>query len=79
MKTDYTAAVAKLTRRDPPLRRLVRVVGPCTMGQGRTRRPHFAERPFRHIAHSRSLLSPWVSASILWQGDAPLKRLLRGR
>jgi DNA-3-methyladenine glycosylase II len=43
MKTDYTAAVAKLTRRDPPLRRLVRVVGPCTMGQGRTRRPHFAE------------------------------------
>jgi len=43
MKTDYTAAVAKLTSRDPPLRRLVRVVGPCTMGQGRTRRPHFAE------------------------------------
>ena len=43
MKTDYTAAVAALTRRDPELRKLVRVVGPCTMGDGRVRRPHFAE------------------------------------
>jgi len=43
VKTDYTEAVAALTRRDPALRKLVRVVGPCTMGQGRTRRPHFAE------------------------------------
>jgi DNA-3-methyladenine glycosylase II len=43
MKTDYTEAVAALTRRDPPLRKLVRVVGPCTMGWDRTRRPHFAE------------------------------------
>jgi DNA-3-methyladenine glycosylase II len=41
--TDYAPAVAALTRRDPALRALVRVVGPCTMGQGRTRRPHFAE------------------------------------
>ena len=43
MKRDYTAAVAALTRRDPALRKLVRVVGPCTMGWDRTRRPHFAE------------------------------------
>ena len=43
MKTDYTDAVAALTRRDPQLRALVRVVGPCTMGWDRTRRPHFAE------------------------------------
>ena len=43
MRTDYAPAVAALTRRDPQLRALVRVVGPCTMGQGRTRRPHFAE------------------------------------
>jgi len=43
VKTDYTEAVAALTRRDLALRKLVRVVGPCTMGQGRTRRPHFAE------------------------------------
>ena len=43
MSTDYAPAVAALTRRDPQLRALVRVVGPCTMGQGRTRRPHFAE------------------------------------
>ena len=43
MKADYTAAVADLTRRDPALRKLVRVVGPCTMGWDRKRRPHFAE------------------------------------
>jgi DNA-3-methyladenine glycosylase II len=43
MKTDYEAAVVQLTRRDVALRELVRVVGPCTMGSGRTRRPHFAE------------------------------------
>ncbi len=43
MKTDYTPAVAALTRKDPALRKLVRVVGPCTMGWDRTRRPHFAE------------------------------------
>jgi DNA-3-methyladenine glycosylase II len=43
VKADYGAAVAQLTRRDTALRELVRVVGPCTMGQGRTRRPHFAE------------------------------------
>ena len=43
MKPDYTEAVAQLTRRDRQLRALVDVVGPCTMGWGRTRRPHFAE------------------------------------
>ena len=43
MKTDYAPAVSALTRRDPQLRALVRVVGPCTMGWDRTRRPHFAE------------------------------------
>jgi DNA-3-methyladenine glycosylase II len=43
VKTDYTVAVARLTRRDPHLRALVKVVGPCTMGWDRTRRPHFAE------------------------------------
>ena len=43
MKTDYAPAVAALTRKDPQLRALVRVVGPCTMGWDRTRRPHFAE------------------------------------
>jgi len=43
VKADYTAAVADLTRRDPALRKLVRVVGPCTMGWDRKRRPHFAE------------------------------------
>jgi DNA-3-methyladenine glycosylase II len=43
VKADYAPAVATLTRRDPALRALVRVVGPCTMGWGRTRRPHFAE------------------------------------
>jgi 3-methyladenine DNA glycosylase/8-oxoguanine DNA glycosylase len=43
VKTDYTAAVTALTRRDRALRELVRIVGPCTMAQGRTRRPHFAE------------------------------------
>ena len=43
MKTDYAPAVAALTRKDPQLRALVRAVGPCTMGEGRTRRPHFAE------------------------------------
>jgi len=43
VKTDYAPAVSALTRRDPQLRALVRVVGPCTMGWDRTRRPHFAE------------------------------------
>jgi len=43
LKTDYAPAVAALTRKDPQLRALVRVVGPCTMGWDRTRRPHFAE------------------------------------
>jgi len=43
VKTDYAPAVAALTRKDPQLRALVRAVGPCTMGEGRTRRPHFAE------------------------------------
>ena len=43
MKRDYAPAVAALTRKDPQLRALVRVVGPCTMGWDRTRRPHFAE------------------------------------
>jgi DNA-3-methyladenine glycosylase II len=43
VKTDHAPAVATLTRRDPALRALVHVVGPCTMGWGRTRRPHFAE------------------------------------
>ena len=43
MKQDYSAAVTRLTRRDPALRALVKVVGPCTMGWDRTRRPHFAE------------------------------------
>ena len=43
MKTDYAPAVVALTRKDPALRKLVRVVGPCTMGWDRTRRPHFAE------------------------------------
>jgi DNA-3-methyladenine glycosylase II len=43
VRTDYAPAVTALTRRDPQLRAVVRVVGPCTMGQGRTRRPHFAE------------------------------------
>jgi DNA-3-methyladenine glycosylase II len=43
VKTDYAPAVAALTRRDPQLRAVVREVGPCTMGWGRTRRPHFAE------------------------------------
>jgi DNA-3-methyladenine glycosylase II len=43
VKPDYTAAVAQLTRGDQQLRALVDVVGPCTMGWGRTRRPHFAE------------------------------------
>jgi DNA-3-methyladenine glycosylase II len=43
VKTDYAPAVAALTRKDPQLRALVRVVGPCTMGWDRTRRPHFAE------------------------------------
>jgi len=43
VKTDYTTAVAALTRGDAALRKLVRVVGPCTMGWDRTRRPHFAE------------------------------------
>jgi DNA-3-methyladenine glycosylase II len=43
VKSDHTVAVATLTRRDPALRELVRVVGPCTMGVGRARRPHFAE------------------------------------
>jgi len=43
VKTDYAPAVAALTRKDPQLRALVRTVGPCTMGEGRTRRPHFAE------------------------------------
>ena len=43
MKKDYAPAVTHLTRRDPALRALVKVVGPCTMGWDRTRRPHFAE------------------------------------
>jgi DNA-3-methyladenine glycosylase II len=43
VKTDYTEAVATLTRRDPALRTIVELVGPCTMGEGRVRRPHFAE------------------------------------
>jgi DNA-3-methyladenine glycosylase II len=43
VKTDYAPAVVALTRKDPALRKLVRVVGPCTMGWDRTRRPHFAE------------------------------------
>jgi DNA-3-methyladenine glycosylase II len=43
VKTDYAPAVAALIRKDPALRKLVRDVGPCTMGWDRTRRPHFAE------------------------------------
>jgi DNA-3-methyladenine glycosylase II len=43
VKPDHRAAVTYLTRRDPALRALVKVVGPCTMGWDRTRRPHFAE------------------------------------